>query len=281
MTTVCYAGCVGTTSVSVGYGDCAAEDAAGLPKYDWNTYTFSGESCTVESATVSDDVAKAANAAAASSAASSAEPTTSSAEPTTSSAGPTTSSAGPTTSSGTGTDPNCYGTGHGDVCNGTSGSTGTGAGSGSGSGSGAGSGSGTSGGTGTGTGSGSGSGSAVSGSPSTGDEFSPPSIATEPKEGKSFWKSKYPDGYAAAFQSKVGQFKNTALFGVLDAFNFQLDVNGSWPDVVFDFDFGDGLNFGSYSLSDNIPKLALLIGLLKFLVIFWALLGARSDIFGG
>ena len=77
------------------------------------------------------------------------------------------------------------------------------------------------------------------------------------------------------------EYASTSVYGLLDSFGWSVGVSGDFPDVVFDFDFGNGVNFGSYKLSEYAPYWSALINLLRFMVIFFALLAARGDIFGG
>jgi hypothetical protein len=132
-------------------------------------------------------------------------------------------------------------------------------------------------GTGTGTGTGTGSGPADDG-PAVG-----PVIPDEPEEGKgrSLWKTQYPGGLQTLFSDKMDEVKSTALAGLLNNFQMPGLGDGSFPTVTFDFNFGAFANYGVYRFNDYLPDLSVIISLLKFMVIFWALIGARSDIFGG
>lgn len=125
-------------------------------------------------------------------------------------------------------------------------------------------------GTGTGTGDGEGSGDVVG-----------PAVPGEPGQGKSFWKTQYPGGLQTLFSNKMDEVKATALAGLLNNFQMTGLGNGSVSTVTFDFNFGPYANFGVYKFNDYLPDLSVIIRLLQFMVIFWALIGARSDIFGG
>lgn len=110
-----------------------------------------------------------------------------------------------------------------------------------------------------------------------------PQVPDEPEEGKgrSFWKTQYPGGLQTLFSNKMDDVKATALAGLLNNFQMPGLGDGSFPTVTFDFNFGAYANFGVYRFNDYLPDLSVIISLLKFMVIFWALIGARSDIFGG
>lgn len=110
-----------------------------------------------------------------------------------------------------------------------------------------------------------------------------PQVPDEPDEGKgrSFWKTQYPGGLQTLFSNKMDEVKATALAGLLNNFQMPGLGDGSFPTVTFDFNFGAYANFGVYRFNDYLPDLSVIISLLKFMVIFWALIGARSDIFGG
>lgn len=125
-------------------------------------------------------------------------------------------------------------------------------------------------GTGSGSGDGEGSGDVVG-----------PAVPGEPGQGKSFWKTQYPGGLQTLFSNKMDEVKATALAGLLNNFQMTGLGNGSVSTVTFDFNFGPYANFGVYKFNDYLPDLSVIIRLLQFMVIFWALIGARSDIFGG
>lgn len=130
------------------------------------------------------------------------------------------------------------------------------------------------------SGSGSGSGGGEGEGEGSGDVVGP-AVPGEPGQGKSFWKTQYPGGLQTLFSNKMDEVKATALAGLLNNFQMTGLGNGSVSTVTFDFNFGPYANFGVYKFNDYLPDLSVIIRLLQFMVIFWALIGARSDIFGG